>query len=71
MNLLARLSLKLSAFKLFTARAGALSAPYFKSEDKWKARGLLAAIVLLNLGAVYMLVLLNDCLLYTSDAADE
>jgi putative ATP-binding cassette transporter len=29
-----------------------------KSEDKWR-RGL-AAIVLLNLAAVYMLVLLND-----------
>lgn len=60
MNLLSRISLKLSAFKLFTARARALSAPYFKSEDKWKARGLLLAIVLLNLGAVYMLVLLNE-----------
>lgn len=60
MQLLARLRLKLSAFKLFTARVWALSAPYFRSEDKWKARGLLAAIVLLNLGAVYMLVLLNE-----------
>ena len=30
------------------------------SDEKWKARGLLAAIVLLNLGAVYMLVLIND-----------
>ena len=60
MNLLSRISLKLSAFRLFARRAGALSAPYFKSEDKWKARGLLAAIVLLNLGAVYMLVLLNE-----------
>ncbi|MBK5207028.1 MAG: ABC transporter ATP-binding protein/permease, partial [Polaromonas sp.] len=60
MNLLSRIALKFSAFKLFTSRAGALSAPYFKSEDKWKARGLLLAIVLLNLGAVYMLVLLNE-----------
>jgi putative ATP-binding cassette transporter len=60
MNLLSRISLKLSAFRLFARRAGALAAPYFKSEDKWKARGLLAAIVLLNLGAVYMLVLLNE-----------
>ena len=51
---------KLGAFKQFGARVWALSAPYFKSEDKWKARGLLLAIVLLNLGAVYMLVLLND-----------
>jgi putative ATP-binding cassette transporter len=51
---------KLAAFKTFSARVWALSAPYFKSEEKWRARGLLAAIVLLNLGAVYMLVLLND-----------
>jgi vitamin B12/bleomycin/antimicrobial peptide transport system ATP-binding/permease protein len=51
---------KLRAFRQFCARVLALSAPYFRSEDKWKARGLLAAIVLLNLAAVYMLVLLND-----------
>jgi vitamin B12/bleomycin/antimicrobial peptide transport system ATP-binding/permease protein len=51
---------KFSAFRQFCARVWALSAPYFRSEEKWKARGLLAAIVLLNLAAVYMLVLLND-----------
>ena len=51
---------KLSAFKHFCARVWALSAPYFRSEEKGKARGLLLAIVLLNLAAVYMLVLLND-----------
>ena len=51
---------KLSAFKVFSARVWALSAPYFRSEDKWKARGLLTAIVVLNLAAVYMLVLLNE-----------
>ncbi len=51
---------KLSNFKQFSVRVWALSAPYFKSEEKWKARGLLLAIVLLNLAAVYMLVLLND-----------
>ena len=51
---------KLKAFKQFSARVWALSAPYFKSEDKWKARGLLGAIVALNLAAVYMLVLLNE-----------
>jgi len=38
----------------------ALTTPYFSSDEKWKARALLAAIVILNLGAVYMLVLLND-----------
>ena len=38
----------------------ALTTPYFNSEEKWKARGLLAAIVLLNLAAVYLAVLIND-----------
>ncbi|MDB5965069.1 MAG: transporter ATP-binding protein/permease [Polaromonas sp.] len=51
---------KFSAFRQFCGRVWTLSAPYFKSEDKWKARGLLLAIVVLNLAAVYMLVLLND-----------
>ena len=41
-------------------KVAALALPYFRSEEKWKARGLLAAIVALNLGAVYMLVLIND-----------
>ena len=41
-------------------RIGALAAPYFRSEEKWAARGLLAAIVALNLGVVYMLVLNNE-----------
>jgi putative ATP-binding cassette transporter len=41
-------------------RIGALAAPYFRSEEKWKARGLLATIVALNLGTVYMLVLNNQ-----------
>ena len=44
----------------FLKRVWSLSAPYFRSDDKWKARGMLAAIVALNLAAVYMLVLLND-----------
>lgn len=60
MNLLSRINQKFRDFRYFTRRVWALSAPYFRSEDKWKARGLLAAIVLLNLGAVYMLVLLNE-----------
>ncbi len=37
-----------------------LAAPYFRSEQKWKARALLTGIVLLNLAAVFMLVQLND-----------
>lgn len=51
---------KLRGFRRFAAQVWALALPYFKSEDKWKARGLLAAIVVLNLAAVYMLVLIND-----------
>ena len=47
-------------FSAFLKRVWTLSAPYFRSDEKWRARGLLAAIVLLNLAAVYMLVLLND-----------
>ena len=54
------LSTKIAAFKVFTTKVWALSLPYFKSEEKWKARALLAAIVVLNLAAVYMLVQLND-----------
>ena len=55
-----KISTKLADFGQFCKRVWALSAPYFKSEDKWKARGLLLAIVLLNLAAVYMLVLINE-----------
>jgi putative ATP-binding cassette transporter len=43
-----------------TRRVWALSKPYFVSDDKWQARGMLAAIVALNLGMVYMAVLFND-----------
>ena len=46
--------------RLQTRRVWALSLPYFKSEEKWKARALLLAIVALNLGSVYMLVQMND-----------
>lgn len=41
-------------------RIASLTTPYFNSDQKWKARGLLAAIVALNLGAVYMLVQINE-----------
>ncbi len=60
MNLFATLAQKFRDFNHFMGRVWALSAPYFQSEERWKARGMLLAIVLLNLGAVYMLVLLND-----------
>jgi len=51
---------KIVSFQAFAIQVGALSLPYFRSSEKWKARGLLAAIVALNLAAVYMLVLIND-----------
>jgi len=41
-------------------RVWALSKPYYFSDEKWSARGLLAAIVALNLALVYMAVLFND-----------
>jgi len=46
--------------RLQLSRVWALSLPYFQSEEKWRARLLLAACVGLNLGMVYMMVLLND-----------
>ena len=62
---------KLSSFRAFVARVWALSVPYFKSEDKWKARGLLLAIVLLNLGTVYMAVQFNDWYRVFYDALEK
>lgn len=37
-----------------------LSLPYWRSEDRWKARALLAAIIVMNLGMVYIQVLVNE-----------
>ena len=51
---------KFRSFRRFAGKVAALALPYFRSEEKWKARGLLAAIIALNLGAVYMLVLINE-----------
>jgi putative ATP-binding cassette transporter len=46
--------------RTFLGNVWKLSAPYWRSEEKWRAWGLLAAIVALSLGSVYMLVLLNE-----------
>ncbi|MDZ4128696.1 MAG: ABC transporter ATP-binding protein/permease, partial [Hydrogenophaga sp.] len=51
---------KMASMKTLARRVWVLSLPYFQSDQKWKARALLVAIVVLNLLAVYMLVLLND-----------
>jgi vitamin B12/bleomycin/antimicrobial peptide transport system ATP-binding/permease protein len=36
-----------------------IAVPYFRSEDKWMARGLLAAVIVLELAAVWLNVLFN------------
>ncbi|MGE0350701.1 ABC transporter ATP-binding protein/permease [Hydrogenophaga sp.] len=51
---------KFRSFRAFAGKVGRLAMPYFNSDEKWRARALLAAIIALNLGAVYMLVLLNE-----------
>ena len=51
---------KMSAFRHFLSQVTKLSLPYFKSDQKWQARGLLLAIIVLNLGSVYLLVLINE-----------
>ncbi|MCU0897897.1 MAG: ABC transporter ATP-binding protein/permease [Burkholderiales bacterium] len=44
----------------FLGKVWNLATPYWRSEEKWTAWGLLAAIVAISLGLVYLLVLLND-----------
>jgi vitamin B12/bleomycin/antimicrobial peptide transport system ATP-binding/permease protein len=43
----------------FLAKAWKLASPYWYSEERWRARGLLAAILVLTLGSVYLSVLFN------------
>lgn len=63
---------KFKAFKAFCAQAWVLTKPYYlQSDEKWKARGLLLAIVALNLGLVYMAVLFNDWNKLFYDALQE
>jgi vitamin B12/bleomycin/antimicrobial peptide transport system ATP-binding/permease protein len=51
---------KFRSFSVFVKRVIKLAMPYFQSEEKWKARGLLLAIVTLNLATVYVAVQFND-----------
>ncbi|MBT9505915.1 ABC transporter ATP-binding protein/permease [Rhodoferax sp.] len=62
---------KLLSFKLLASRVWSLSRPYFGSDEKWKARALLIAIIALNLGMVYMAVLFNDWNKLFYDALQE
>ena len=51
---------KFQSFNAFVKRVVKLAMPYFQSDQKWQACGLLLAIVLLNLATVYMAVQFND-----------
>ncbi len=62
---------KFAASKVTARKIWALTLPYFQSEEKWRARGMLAAIIVLNLAAVYMLVQLNDWNRVFYDALQE
>ena len=55
-----QLAAKFKSFNAFVKRVVKLAMPYFQSDQKWQARGLLLAIVLLNLATVYMAVQFND-----------
>ena len=44
----------------FLGKVWNLARPYWSSEERWRARALLGAIVALTLGIVYMSVLLNE-----------
>ncbi len=66
-----RLMTRIKAFKTFVSQTWALARPYFVSEKKWQAWGLLIAIITLNLGMVYMAVLLNDWNKLFYDALQE
>ena len=44
----------------FTRSAWGLVGPYLRSEERWRARALLALIVVLTLGLVFLQVLFND-----------
>ena len=51
---------KFQSFNAFVKRVIKLAMPYFQSDQKWQARGLLLAIVALNLATVYVAVKFND-----------
>ena len=44
----------------FLGKVWNLAQPYWFSEERWRARGLLAAVLALTLGLVYIAVLFND-----------
>ena len=50
----------LTNFRTFMSDLWALTKPYWFSEERWSARGLLAVIIGMNLGLVYVNVLFNE-----------
>ena len=46
-------------FSLFLAKVWGLAGPYWSSEEKWSGILLLTAIMAMNLGTVYITVLIN------------
>ncbi|MEO7641496.1 MAG: ABC transporter ATP-binding protein/permease, partial [Ramlibacter sp.] len=64
-------SQKFQVLKATTGKIWALTTPYFSSDEKWKARGLLVAIVALNLLGVYLLVQYNDWYKIFYDALEK
>jgi putative ATP-binding cassette transporter len=55
-----KLSSRLAAAHGFLAKLWKLTAPYFWSEERWSARGLLAIVIGGNVFLVYLMKLLND-----------
>jgi putative ATP-binding cassette transporter len=58
--MMARLRQNLHKTRTFLRETWVLARPYWVSDERWAACGLLAIIVGLNLGAVYLSVLFND-----------
>jgi len=48
-----------NSFRATLAAVWRISAPYFRSEDKWAGRGLLAAVIVIELASVFLTVLFN------------
>ncbi len=49
-----------SEIRVFLGNLWALTRPYWHSDDRWAARGLLATIVAMNLGSVWLTVLFTE-----------
>ena len=49
----------MTALRQFLRDVWTLAIPYWSSEDRWPARGLLAVLVAMNLGLVYLNVVFN------------